>query len=111
DFHAAPAADSARNSFDDLRTSETADAGGRSGILLSGLLQREALCARVWNAEVAGNPVFAEHELLRYRLLPGTRWPAASYRLLRGQPDQRRCGTSRTEHEPSVRVARGRRAF
>ena len=34
DFHSAPAADSAGNSFDDLRSSEAGDEGGGSGIVL-----------------------------------------------------------------------------
>ena len=54
--------------------------------------------------EVAGNPVLAEHELLRYRLLPRARRPAPDHRFLRGQPDQRRRRTGDPEHESDVRV-------
>ena len=40
DFHAAPAADSARNSFDDLRAPEPRDETGGSGILLPRISMR-----------------------------------------------------------------------
>ena len=81
-----------------------------SGVVLSELLFGQTLGACVSDAQASAGAVFAADELLRSRVLPGRGRPAAGADFMHRQPAEGRGRTGGAEHEPDVRMVRGRRS-
>src|SRR5262249_27067260 len=106
--HPASASNPARHSFDHLCPIETANASrGGSGLLYE-FLQGQAICARLFFAQAAGDSILSQYKFLRSRLLPGSGGSPADHRFLRGQSHQRRGRPGGSKYEFDVWLERRR---
>ena len=79
---------------------------GRTGAVAARVLRGQAVGAGFRRGAAAADQVFAEHELLRHRLLAFARRQASGAGFVPRQPAEGRGGTGGAEHEPDVRLRR-----